>query len=64
MCKEQDHTLEEIETTLYEMKKIAEYASENKLNSFEKKKLNDEMNLLKEEVDSLEKQLRQLQITH
>lgn len=46
------------------MKKIAAFAVKNKLNPFETKRLNDEMNLLKEEVDSLEKPLRSSQITH
>lgn len=63
-CKKQDRILEAMETTLYKMKRIAEYAAENKLNPFETKRLNDEMNLLKEEVASLEKQLRPSQITH
>lgn len=46
------------------MRKIAEYAAENKINPFEMKKLNDEMNLLKEKAASLEKQLCPSQITH
>lgn len=46
------------------MKRIAEHAAANKLNLFETNKLNDEMNRLKEEVASLEKQLRLSQIIH
>lgn len=34
-CKEQDRILEEMETTLYKMKKIVEYTAVNKLNPFE-----------------------------
>jgi len=45
------------ETALYEMKEIAEYVAGNQLNLYERNKLNDEMNQLKDEVASLEKQL-------
>lgn len=53
-----------IETKLYKMKEIAEYAVANKLDPVETKKLNDEMDQLKEKVASLKKQLRPSQITH
>lgn len=52
------------ETALYEMKKIAEYSAENQLNLYERNKLNDEMNQLKDEVASLEKQLVPSQLIH
>jgi len=63
-CKEQDDILEKIETALYDMKEIAEYAAENQLNLYERNKLNDEMNQLKDEVASLEKQLDPSQVIH
>lgn len=63
-CKEQDDILEKIETALYEMKGIAVYAAENKLKSFEMRKLEAEMDQLKEEVASLEKLLRPSQLIH
>lgn len=56
-CKEQGEILEKIETALYEMKGIAEYATENKLDSFEANELNGKINQLKKEVTVLEKQL-------
>lgn len=63
-CKEQDDILEKIETVLYEIKEIAEYAAENKLNPVEIQKLNDEIDRLKKEITSLEKQLRPSQVIH
>ncbi len=46
------------------MKEIAEYAAENKLNTFQTRKLEAEMDQLKEEIASLEQQLRPSQIIH
>lgn len=51
------HLLEEIDDKLHEMKAIAEYAMENELNQIEVKKLNGQLNLLKNEVAALEQQL-------
>lgn len=62
--KEQDHILEKIETTLYKMREIAEYAAANKLDPNETQKLQDKMDQLKAEVDSLETQLHPAQIIH
>jgi hypothetical protein len=56
-CKEQDRILEEIDVKLHEMKEIAEYALEHGLTSAEIDQLNDQLNELKREVHSLEKQL-------
>ncbi|MDQ0214936.1 cob(I)alamin adenosyltransferase [Oikeobacillus pervagus] len=56
-CKEQDQILEEIETKLFEMKKIAEYSLEYELTSDEIDELNGQLQELKCEVQSLEKQL-------
>lgn len=57
-CKEQDRILEEIDSKLLEMKRIAEYAFVNELNSKEVDELNGQLNELKNEVHSLEKQLQ------
>jgi len=59
-CKGQDSTLEEIDSKLHEMKRIAEYALVNELNSIEMEELNGKLNVLKSEVHSLEKQLQTL----
>lgn len=55
--KEQDHILKEIELKLYKMKEIAEYAADNKLNSTEINKLNNQIAQLKIEVEMYERQL-------
>ncbi|KHF37834.1 hypothetical protein [Halalkalibacter okhensis] len=57
-AKEQDRILANIEDKLYEMKKIAEYASEHSLSALEVEKLNSQLNGLKEEIQCLEKQLQ------
>lgn len=46
------------------MKKIVEYAAENKLNPLDTKKLQDKMDQLKEEVASLQIQLHPSQVIH
>lgn len=56
-CKIRDNILEEMESKLYEMKEIAEYSLEYELTSLEIDRLNNRLNDLKSEVDSLEKQL-------
>jgi predicted nuclease with TOPRIM domain len=56
-CKEQDRILEEIETKLYEMKKIAQYALAQELTPLESEQLNDRLKELEREVHLLEKQL-------
>lgn len=63
-CKEQDRILEEIEATLYEMKAVAEYAAENKLDPFEIKALEEELVTLQQKVTSLEKHLQSSKLTH
>lgn len=57
-CKERDHVLMQIELKLYEMKDIAQHARDNALSSIEVERLNEEMNQLKDEVHSLEAQLK------
>ena len=57
-CKKQDRILEEIETKLYEMKKIAQYALDHELTEIEIELLNNQLNELKSEVHLLEKQLQ------
>jgi len=56
-CKEQDRILEEMESRLREMKRIAEYALEKELNSAEINELDGRLNELKKEVHFLEEQL-------
>jgi len=56
-CRERDGILGKMEVKLHEMKRIAEYAREQELSSFEINRLNDQLNELKSEVLSLEKQL-------
>jgi Tfp pilus assembly protein PilO len=56
-CKEQDRILENIETKLHEMKKIAQYSLEYKLTPLEINQLNDQLKELESEVHFLEKQL-------
>jgi hypothetical protein len=58
--KEQSRILEEIEEKLYEMKGLAEYALTYELSPIEINKLNEQLNDLKNEVHSLEKQLRSI----
>ena len=55
--KEQARILDEMDVKLHEMKKIAEYALEHKLSEDEIQRLNGELNVLKSELSSLEKQL-------
>ena len=55
--KEQVHILDKMDIKLHEMKKIAEYALEHKLSEDEIQRLNGELNVLKSELSSLEKQL-------
>jgi len=57
-CKEQDRILEEIDSKLRKMKRIAEYSLVNELSSKEVDELNAQLNELKNEVHSLEKQLQ------
>ena len=57
-CKERDSILEKIEVNLYKMKKIAEYAREQKLSKTEIEILNGQLDELNNEVHSLEKQLQ------
>jgi hypothetical protein len=57
-CKEQDRILEEIDSKLHEIRRIAEYALENEIHSEKTKELNVQLNELKSEVHTLEKQLR------
>jgi len=52
--KEQIHILDEMEVKLHEMKKIAEYAEENKLSSIEAQDLNVQLVVLKNEYSALE----------
>ena len=54
--KEQVRILDEMDSKLHEMKKIAEYAREHKLSEIEIERLNGELNVLKNEYSSLEKQ--------
>lgn len=55
--RKQDSILAEIERKLYGMKDIAEYAASNDFSSEEIAKLNDQLNRLKKEIQSLELQL-------
>ncbi|KAB7706549.1 hypothetical protein F9802_10135 [Bacillus aerolatus] len=56
-CKEQNYILEEMNVKLHEMKRIAEYALEHELSASEVEQLNGQLNVLKNEVNSLEKKL-------
>ncbi len=56
--REQARILDEIDVRLHKMKEIAEYALEHELTSVEIDKLNSQLNELKCEVHSLEKQLQ------
>ena len=55
--KEQVRILDEIDMRLHEMKRIAEYAVDHELSANEKIRFNNQLKDLKDEVDSLEKQL-------
>ncbi|MGE7603965.1 hypothetical protein ACQKL5_15945 [Peribacillus sp. NPDC097675] len=55
--EEQIRILDEMDVKLHEMKRIAEYALEHKLSAIEIEGLNGELNALKNEFRSLEKQL-------
>jgi polyhydroxyalkanoate synthesis regulator phasin len=57
-CKYQDYILEKIENKLYEMKELAEYARDNELTQIEVNRLNEQLNIFKQEVHFLEKQLQ------
>lgn len=59
-CKQQDRILEQIESKLYEMKELAQYAYSHALTQAEADGLNNKLNDLKEEVMSLEKQLQSI----
>ena len=56
-CKKQDHILDKIEDKLYEMKEIAECALANDVTPDEIASLNRQLDNLKKEIQSLEKQL-------
>ena len=55
--KEQMHILDEVDVKLHEMKRIAEYTLVHNLSVNEIELLNNELNVLKIELSSLEKQL-------
>jgi len=55
-CQEQDLILAEIESKLYEMKEMAEYALANDVTPAEIARLNRQLDNLKREIKSLEKQ--------
>jgi hypothetical protein len=55
--KEQTQILNQIDQKLHHMKKIAEYSLENKLSQDEINLANRQLNNLKNEVETLEKQL-------
>ena len=55
--KERIQILDEMDVKLHEMKRIAEYALEQHLSALEIERLNGELNVLKGEFSSLEKQL-------
>lgn len=55
--KEQVRILDAMDVKLHEMKEIAEYALEHNLLVIEIEGLNNELNVLKNEYSSLEKQL-------
>ena len=59
-CKEQDCILEEIESKLSEMKKIAEYALNHELSSLDINELNSQLGNLKNQVKILEKRLQSI----
>jgi len=55
--KEQVCILDKMNVKLHEMKRIAEYALEHTLSAIEIERLNRELDILKNEFSSLEKQL-------
>lgn len=55
--EEQIRILDEMDVKLHEMKRIAEYALEHVLSPIETERLNGELNILKNEFNSLEQQL-------
>lgn len=55
--KERVCILDEMNVKLHEMKRIAEYAVEHTLSAIEIERLNGELDTLKNEFSSLEKQL-------
>ncbi|WNS81303.1 hypothetical protein RRU94_10880 [Domibacillus sp. DTU_2020_1001157_1_SI_ALB_TIR_016] len=56
-CKQQDRILEQIESKLYEMRELAQYACCSKLTSMEANELNQRLNNLKNDVLLLEQHL-------
>ena len=56
-CKSQDAILEKIENKLYQMKELAEYAYHYPLTLTEADMINAQLNILKQEVYSLEQLL-------
>ncbi|WP_071393533.1 hypothetical protein [Bacillus tuaregi] len=52
--KQRDRILEQIEKKLFEMKSIAEYAAQHELSKTEAEKLNEQLNVLKDEIHALE----------
>ena len=57
-CEMQDIVLEKIENKLYQMKKLAEYVRDYEPTSIQVNRLNARLNILKQEVHSLEQQLQ------
>lgn len=55
--EEQACILDEMDNKLHEMKRIAEYVLEHDLSEIEIERLNSKLNVLKREVDFLQKQL-------
>ncbi|NEU30234.1 hypothetical protein GN156_05490 [bacterium LRH843] len=55
---EQGRILDKVNEKLHEMKQIAEYALAHNLSAGEKEKLNEQLYVLKDEVNVLERQLR------
>ena len=55
--EEQTRILDAMDVKLHDMKEIAEYALKHKLSEDEIQRLNGELNVLKSELSTLEKQL-------
>lgn len=56
-CRKEDLILAEIKKLLYEMKAIAEYASDHNLTTLETEELNGELEKIKSELHFLELEL-------
>ncbi len=56
-CKQRDAMLEEMENKLYEMKELAEYVRDCELSAMELNRFNEQFNTLKQEVQTLKRQL-------